>query len=123
LVVWTEFSFSFLSPSFFLTMRFTKTAEELQERRAKVSKWTRNGEVMTDAMRKRIRDEQKRLQELQDKADMILAGLNTNTKPKRQTQTVNAPVIDNGSVRNLSRETKSDELALKASQILKEILQ
>lgn len=103
-------------------MRFTKTAEELQERRAKVSEWTRNGEVMTDAKRKRIRDEQKRLQELQEKADLILAGLNTNTKPKQQTQTVNASVIDTGSVRNLSRETKSDELALKASQIIQEIV-
>lgn len=107
-------------------MRFTKTEEELRARRAKVSAWTRNGEVMTDAKRKRIKNEQKRLQELQDKADMILAGLNTNTKPKRQlTSNSNTPQSSNiveGSVRVLNRETKKDELAAKASQLIQEIL-
>lgn len=104
-------------------MQYTKSAEELQARRNKVSQWNREGKVMTDATRKRIRDERKRLQELEDKAEMIIAGLNTSNKPKSKKTTVNNSNFSEGSVRSLSRNTKSDDLAMKASQIIQEILQ
>lgn len=103
-------------------MRFTKTAEELQERRAKVSAWTRNGQVMNDNMRKAIQNERKRQQSLEEKADMIIAGLNTSNKPKARVKTVQSQ-MNEGSVRNLSRDVKSDQLAMMASQIIQELTQ
>lgn len=105
-------------------MQFTKTPEQLKARRDRVREMEKAGQVMTDAKRKAIKDRQKYLQQLEEKADMILVGLNTNNKPKRQpVSVINTSNEVIGSVRILDREVKEDKLAQQASQIIQEILQ
>jgi hypothetical protein len=104
-------------------MTFTKTAEELAARRAKVSEWTRNNQVETTATRNARRKEAKRLQELQDKAEMILAGM-TNVAATRRTENTQQPVqtpVSNSVVRKIEANQKVDKLASQADKVLKEL--
>lgn len=56
-------------------MQFTKTAEQLAARRARVKELMREGRVETEANKNRKKKAQKYFDQLQDRADLILAGL------------------------------------------------
>lgn len=109
-----------------MTLRFTKTAEELAERRSKVSQWIRNGQVETTQTRTARTKAQKEAQELQDKADMILAGLQASTKPFGSRASVTTPKVTSkaipGAVAPLASNVKNDRLAVEANKVLQEIL-
>lgn len=103
-------------------MTFTKSDEELRERRKAVSEWQRTGKVMTDAKRKEIEKNRKYMSRLEEQVDLILAGLNTSSKPKRNiSQPSNSPSNIQGTVRRLANNVKVDKLAIAASQIIQEI--
>lgn len=56
-------------------MQFTKTAEQLAARRARVKELMQEGRVETEANKNRKKKEQKYFQALEDRAEIILAGL------------------------------------------------
>lgn len=100
---------------------FTKSAEELQARRNRVSQMIANGEVMTNARRAKIRKQQKEAQLLQDKAELALVGLTPSRKrPNSSMGNVTPTAAPEANV-SLSRTTKVDTLASTADAILKEL--
>lgn len=56
-------------------MQFTKTAEQLAARRARVKELIESGRVETEANKKRKKKEQNYFQALEDRAEIILAGI------------------------------------------------
>lgn len=105
-------------------MQFTKTAEQLAERRARVAEMTVNGQVMTSARRARIRKQQQQAQKLQEQAEMVLVGLSASNVPSRRYQEV-APVekiVAPEATTYLSQNQKEDKLAAMADKVLAELL-
>ena len=107
-------------------MTYTKTHEELAERRKIVSQWIKAGKVETDASRKARREAQKRFNELEHKAELIISGLRGHTTRQNKLSAVltpkassSAPVAANT---YLSEGDKYDELAVQAGRVLHEIL-
>lgn len=56
-------------------MQITKTPEQLAARRARVKQFFVEGRVETEANKNRKKKEQKYFQALEDRAELILAGL------------------------------------------------
>lgn len=56
-------------------MQITKTPEQLAARRARVKQFFVNGRVETEANKNRKKKEQKYFQALEDRAELILAGI------------------------------------------------
>lgn len=56
-------------------MQFTKTPEQLAARRKRVKELIANGQVETEANKNRKKKEQKYFQALEDRAEIILAGI------------------------------------------------
>lgn len=56
-------------------MQFTKTPEQLAARRARVKELIESGRVETEANKNRKKKEQKYFQALEDRAEIILAGI------------------------------------------------
>ena len=63
---------------------FTKTNEQLAARRARVKEMEMQGRVFNSAMRARAVREAKRMQKIEDIADNIIAGLQSNPNVKRE---------------------------------------
>lgn len=127
---WGECRFLFteykLILSSFSLMTFTRSAEDLAARRARVNQLVASGRVENDRVRTARRNAQKRFNELQNKADIALAGLqaspsrrtgdNPITTPKARPET---PVA---ATRVIPAGVKNDKLALAAEAVLKELL-
>ena len=92
------------------------------ERRARLKQLFEEGRVENDAIRKRRKAEAKRQVELEAKAEMILVGLNPQSKPKVSvTETVARSEAPTEATRTLANGVKYDKLASAADQILKEL--
>lgn len=63
---------------------FTKTNEQLAARRARVKEMQNQGRVFNSAMRARAVREAKRMEKIEDIADNIIAGLQSNPNVKRE---------------------------------------
>jgi hypothetical protein len=102
------------------TMTLTKE-QQIAKRRARVAQMYAEGAVMTDSLRKKIRDEAKRRQQLEDAAMLILAGSNRKSSVPMGT----VPVEDKSPAPEanvkLSARTKVDKLAAAADAILREL--
>jgi hypothetical protein len=105
-------------------MQFTKTSAQLQERRARIAQLNAEGRVMNSNQQARLRKQAQQQQKLQEQAEMILAGINSTNVPSRRYQDISpiekvaAPVATS----QLKINQKEDQLALKANQVLKELL-
>lgn len=98
-----------------------QVTSDIQIRRARVKQMIAEGRVMNDAMRKRQRDEVKRLQKLQDAADLILAeSCRVSQTPMGSNYIVEKTSAPEANV-ILNRNSKVDRLALAADSILKEL--
>ena len=107
-------------------MRYTKTPEELAARRARVKAMVESGAVVDDRTRAAKRKAQKRFDELEYKAELILSGLQA---PARRQDSVaamttpkavaSAPVA---ATTYLAEGAKYDNLALAADKVLKDLL-
>lgn len=106
-------------------MQFTKTPEQLAERRARVSSFFQENRVETDSIRNKRRKEQKRLQLLEEKAEQILR-LEAPVRAKNNTQSIFTPKVTHkavpGAVTPLASSIKNDRLAVEADKILRELL-
>lgn len=106
-------------------MQFTKSQEELQARRARVKEMQAQGRVMNDSMRASIKKQRKYLSSLEEKADLILTGMNVNTnrRTRATSKNQNQSVSETTSTRRLSLNDKYDKLAVEASKIIQELVQ
>ena len=92
------------------------------ERRARLKKMFEEGRVETDATRKRRKAEAKRQAILQEKAELILIGLTSHSKPKASvTETVARSEAPTEATRTLASGVKYDRLASAADKVLKEL--
>lgn len=92
------------------------------ERRARLKQLFEEGRVETDAIRKRRKAEAKRQVELEAKAEVILAGLTSHSKPKASvTETVARSEAPTEATRTLANGVKYDKLASAADQLIKEL--
>ena len=105
-------------------MQFTKTEAQLAERRARVAQLNAEGRVMNSTQQAKLRKQAQQQQALQDKADLILAGIFSSNVPSHKYQDIQpqekvaAPVATS----RLKINQKEDRLAAAANQVLKELL-
>ncbi len=105
-------------------MQITKTEAQLQERRARVKELQASGRVMNSATQAKIRKQQQEQQKLQERAEMILAGISASNVPSRRyreitpVEKVVAPVATS----YLKANQKEDQLAAAADKVLQELL-
>ena len=94
---------------------------EIEARRAKVNQWVKEGKVMNDAKRKKIKDATKHQQQLEDAAERILAGLVIHSKPK--SNIIEHKAKENTPEANIkiAPKVKFDTLSVAADAILKEL--
>lgn len=102
-------------------MQITKTPEQLAARRARVKEMIASGAVMTDAKRKAQKEAAKYQQQLEDKADMILAGLRPS-QVKEVKKVATPTPLNEENVRVLSNNQKFDTLASRANQVLADLM-
>jgi len=93
----------------------------IEARRAKVNQWIKEGKVMNDAMRKQQKEAAKYQQQLEDRAERILAGLVTHSKPKASVTDTKTKEIAPEANTQIKAKVKVDALALAAEAILKEL--
>jgi hypothetical protein len=107
-------------------MRFTKTPEELAARRALVSALIASGNVMNDAARTAKRKAQKRFDELEYKAELIISGLQAPARRQDRLAAITTPKVVSEAPAEattlLAEGTKYDNLALAADKVLQDIL-
>lgn len=107
-------------------MSFTKTPEELAARRARVKEMVESGAVVTDASRAAKRKAQKRFDELEYKAELIISGLQAPARRQERAVAVSAPkAVSNApaaATTYLAEGAKYDNLALAADKVLKDLL-
>lgn len=103
-------------------MQITKSNEELKARRERVKFLQRQGQVMNDSMRTQIQKQRKYFAQLEEKADLILAGINPTSNRKPQPTNQNQSNVDQGSFRRLSQNDKYDKLAVEASKIIEDLV-
>jgi hypothetical protein len=117
----TEQSLIFNFFSFIKEMTISKEQQILQ-RRARIRQLQEEGRVMTDSMRKKIKEESKRQQKLQDMADLILVQSNRVSKVPMGTVT---NIVEKSSAPSanvlLKNKTKVDLLSVAANEIIKEL--
>lgn len=101
-------------------MQITKTPEQLAARRARVKELMNSGRVESDKLRKARKDEAKRMQTLEEKADMIIAGLQPSQV--KEIKKIEKTDTSDMSVRTLPANKKYDNLASAADKVLKELL-
>lgn len=105
-------------------MQFTKTEAQLQERRARIAQLNAEGRVMNSAQQAKLRKQAQQQQKLQEQAEMILAGINSTNVPSRRYQDIQPQEKPSAPEANtqLKVNQKEDQLAMKATQVLKELL-
>lgn len=81
----------------------------------------RTANAETPAQRRRRNAEKKRREELESKADNILAGLQSGSTPKPSTKTDEPDTTPKANVRRLPRGVKRDATAAAADEILKQL--
>ena len=104
----------------------TKTPEQLAARRARVKQMMDNGEVETDAIRRARKKAQQHQEELQSRADAVLAGLKPSSGRESIVQRISSPQVAISAVpeatRTIPAGKKVDDLAAQADKVLQSIL-
>lgn len=95
---------------------------KIEARHAKVNQWIKEGRVMNDAMRKNQKEAAKYQQQLEDRAERILAGLVTVSKPKEDVTVANntKQAAPEANIK-ITGKSKYDSLSVAADAILKEL--
>ena len=93
----------------------------IEARRAKVNQWIKEGKVMNDAMRKQQKEAAKYQQQLEDRAERILAGLVKVSKPKESVVVANTKQSAPEANIKITGKKKYDSLSVAADAILKEL--
>ena len=105
----------------------TKTPEELAARRARVSGLIADGRVENDRVRTARRNAQKRFDDLQNRAEIALAGLQAPTTPRKGPSAITTPKArpecPTAATRVIPAGVKNDKLAQAAEAVLKELLE
>lgn len=93
----------------------------IEARRAKVNQWIKEGRVMNDAMRKKQKEAVKYQQQLEERAERILAGLVTASKPKENVTVATTKQSAPEANIKITGKSKYDSLSVAADAILKEL--
>lgn len=107
-------------------MTFTAKNQDQAARWARVAEMTASGEVMNSSRRTRLAKQQKAAQDLQDKADRVIASLQASQIASNRYKDISTaqPVekVVPEPTTHLTANQKRDDLAATAAKVLEEIL-